>query len=267
MLVVGAVKSTVRGFRSHRQMTHLLASGTAREILRGDWASSLEEPTAFYEDCFRYFHFCLPTELRTHRTYFEQDHRGFGEAAFHTMWFLLFRELRPRAFLEIGVYRGQTLSLAALLQRQLRINGRVVGVSPFSTARDSLCSYRANVNYREDTLANCRHFDLEAPELITGLSTDAHAVDAIKSSVWDCVYIDGNHDYEVVRTDWENTASQVRPGGIIVLDDSGLTTTFKAPAFAMKGLPGPSRLAAEVGKPPYTEILQVGHNRVFQHRA
>ena len=183
------------------------------------------------------------------------------------MWFLLFRELRPRAFLEIGVYRGQTLSLAALLQRRLGIDGRVVGVSPFSTARDSLCSYRANVNYREDTLANFRHFDLEAPELITGFSTDEHAVDAIRSSAWDCVYIDGNHDYEVVRADWENAASQVRPGGIIVLDDSGLTTRFKAPAFAMKGLPGPSRLAAEVGKPPYTEILQVGHNRVFQHRA
>jgi predicted O-methyltransferase YrrM len=267
MFVVGTVKGTVRGFRSRRQVKHLLAAGTAREITAGDWASSLEEPTAFYGDCFRYFHFRLPIELRTHRTYFEQDHRGFGEAAFHTMWFLLFRELRPRAFLEIGVYRGQTLSLAALLQRRLEIDGRVVGVSPFSNARDSVCSYRANVNYREDTLANFRYFDLEAPELITGFSTDEHAVDAISGSAWDCVYIDGNHDYEVVRTDWENAASQVRPGGIIVLDDAGLTTRFKAPAFAMKGLPGPSRLAAEVGNHQYTEILQVGHNRVFQHCA
>jgi hypothetical protein len=266
-MLVGAVKSTVKGFQSHRQMRHLLATGTAPEISGGDWSSSLEDPTAFYEDCFRYFHFRLPTELRTHRAYFEQDHRGFGEAAFHTMWFLLFREHRPKAFLEIGVYRGQTLSLAALLQRRLRIEGRVVGVSPFSTARDSACTYRADVRYREDTLANFRNFDLEVPELITGFSTDAHSVDAIKSSVWDCVYIDGNHDYEIVRTDWENTASQVRPGGIIVLDDSGLTTGFNAPAFATKGLPGPSRLAAEVGDGDYTEILQVGHNRVFQHRA
>jgi len=266
MFVLGTVKSAVKGFRSRREMKHLLAAGTAREISAGDWASSLEEPTAFYEDCFRYFHFRLPIEVRAHRTYFEQDHRGFGEAAFHTMWFLLFQELRPREFLEIGVYRGQTLSLAALLQRRLGINGRVAGVSPFSAAGDSLCGYRADVDYREDTLANVRHFGLEAPELIVGLSTDANAVDAIKSSAWDCVYIDGNHDYEVVRADWENAAPQVKPGGVIILDDAGLTTRFRAPAFATKGLPGPSRLAAEVGKPPYTEILQVGHNRVFQHQ-
>lgn len=57
------------------------------------------------------------------------------------------------------------------------------------------------------------------------------------------------------------------PHGIVVLDDAGLTTRFKPPAFATKGHPGPSRLAAEVAQPPWVEILQVGHNRVFQRQA
>jgi hypothetical protein len=44
--------------------------------------------------------------LREPRHYFNQCRRGFGEDAFHAMWFLLFRQFRPVSFLEIGVYRG-----------------------------------------------------------------------------------------------------------------------------------------------------------------
>jgi hypothetical protein len=199
--------------------------------------------------------------------YFEQASRGFGERAFHVMWWLLFQELRPRRFLEIGVYRGQTLSLAAMLHRTLGVDGGVVGVSPFSAAaRDSLCTYRDDVDYLEDTLGNFRHFDLPAPALVTAYSTDEEATAVIRAGGWDCVYVDGNHDYDIVREDWENAAHGVVEGGVIVLDDAGSTTSFRAPAFATAGLPGPSRVAAEVGGSAFVEILQVGHNRVFQRR-
>src|SRR5687767_10257130 len=66
---------------------------------RDDWARSLTDPTSFYLDCFRYFHRALPADLKAHRRYFTRAKRGFGEDAFHTMWFLLFREFRPRSFL------------------------------------------------------------------------------------------------------------------------------------------------------------------------
>jgi len=52
--------------------------------------------------------------------------------------------------------------------------------------------------------------------------------------------------------------------GLIVLDDSALETAYRPPFFAKKGLPGPSRLAAEIDKSIFREILMVGHNRVFQ---
>jgi predicted O-methyltransferase YrrM len=78
------------------------------------------------------------------------------------------------------------------------------------------------------------------------------------------VYIDGNHDYEVVRRDWEVCARSLRPGGIIVFDDAGLTTEYQPPAFASRGHPGPSRVAQDAGRGEFRELLQVGHNRAFQ---
>jgi len=35
-----------------------------------------------------------------------ENRRGFGENAFHTMWYLLLEEFKPATFLEIGVFRG-----------------------------------------------------------------------------------------------------------------------------------------------------------------
>ncbi|MCZ2340159.1 MAG: hypothetical protein LC127_18615, partial [Chitinophagales bacterium] len=45
----------------------------------------------------------LPKILLKHRKYFSQNNRGFGEDAFHAMWWLLFREYKPVNCLEIGV--------------------------------------------------------------------------------------------------------------------------------------------------------------------
>ena len=59
------------------------------------------------------------------------------------------------------------------------------------------------MQYYEDTLANFGHFDLPAPVLCKAFSTDPAAVALIRSRAWDCIYVDGNHDYEVVRADWE----------------------------------------------------------------
>jgi predicted O-methyltransferase YrrM len=78
------------------------------------------------------------------------------------------------------------------------------------------------------------------------------------------IYIDGNHDYEFVRQDWEACSRSVRPGGVIVLDDSGLTTPFRPPVTASAGIAGPSQLAREIDRSRFPEVLQVGHNRVFQ---
>jgi hypothetical protein len=266
MSAVRFIKGRIHQRRGQAELKDVLAEGaSASDITRQDWRKSLQDPSAFYIDCVRYFHTRLPGELREHRSYFTKESRGFGEDAFHVMWYLLFREFKPRAFLEIGVYRGQTLSLAALLQRHFSYAGEIVGISPFSPAGDSVSKYLKSVDYYSDTLANFAHFNLPAPTLIKAFSTDDAAQRKITEGRWDCAYIDGNHEYDVVAQDWRACAAGIVPGGLIVLDDSGLSSAYRAPAFATAGHPGPSRLAGELKQSnEFHEILQVGHNRVFQ---
>lgn len=230
-----------------------------------DWERSLSDPTGYYLDCVRYFHGPhFPEELKKHRRYFLQDQRGFGEDAFHVMWWMLFREIRPKSFLEIGVYRGQTLSLAALLQSALGIEGSVTGVSPFSPAGDAVSTYRENLDYLQDTQLNFRAFGLPDPELLRAYSTDQISTDRIRQETWDAVYIDGSHDYEIAKADWSVCSASINRGGIIVLDDAALGTAYSPPHFATAGHPDPSQLALEIDNEEFREVLRVGHNRVFQ---
>jgi predicted O-methyltransferase YrrM len=262
LFISGKLKAR-RAARERRQLRENFSGATA-EISRADWPQSLADPTAFYLRCCNFFDRELPEQFRRHRGYFTQNGRGFGEDAFHAMWFLLFREFRPESFLEIGVFRGQSLSLAAMLARHFKLNCFVQGVSPFSTDGGAVYTYRADVDYYDDTLKNFAHFSLPAPSLLKAFSTDASAKKLVASRAWSCIYIDGNHDYEVARQDWDLCAKNVSPGGLIVLDDASLETDYRPPAFASAGFAGPSRLAKEISRPPFTEILRVGHNRVFQ---
>jgi len=229
-----------------------------------DWAKSLSDPTEMYVWAFRYFHQHLPRHIKAHRRYFARGRRGFGEESFHAMWFLLVKEYRIRSFLEIGVYRGQAISLVALLQRTFGIEGEVVGVSPFSEEGDSVSAYRSGIDYYRDTLMNFERFGLAEPRLIRARSADPAALEVVRERLWDCIYIDGNHDYEAVKVDWQNCSPHVRAGGFVVLDDSALYTTYTPPIFASKGHPGPSQVADEIDGASFREVLRVGHNRVFQ---
>ena len=102
----------------------------------------------------------------------------------------------------------------------------------FAAIGDSVSKYRDNVDYYDDTLVNFKEFSLPKPNLLKAYSTDPAAVALIQSKKWDMVYIDGNHDYEVARKDWDVCSAATRTGGIIVLDDSALATSYRPPIFA-----------------------------------
>ena len=228
------------------------------------WPQSLQDPTKYYRNCVRFFYQAAPRYLVDHRHYFSQEGRGFGEAAFHIMWAALFSIFKPSSFLEIGVYRGQTLSLASLCSRELRFPTHVCGISPFTSAADSVSKYPNQINYYEDTLKNFAFFQLPEPRLVRGLSTDPDVWKQVMHHKWDMVYIDGNHDYEVAKSDFTNCSKILSSRGIIVLDDSGLFTRYQEPPFSTPGHVGPSTLAQEISALGFKELLQVGHNRVFQ---
>lgn len=250
-----------------RAKQKLISREFITEIDPENFSDSLLNPGAYYRRAFQDFHHTVPVELKAHRSYFDGDRRGYGEDAFHTMWWRLVRKYKPENFLEIGVYRGQVISLVALLAKLEGIRCAVTGISPFSSAGDTVSKYRSDLDYRLDTLSHFKHFGLPEPTLINAYSTDPEALAVIASRQWDMIYIDGNHDYVIVMKDWEACSKAVKPGGIIILDDSGLSTSYQPPDFATGGHPGPSSVASEINPEYFREILQVGHNRVFQKAA
>jgi hypothetical protein len=267
MSISGFCRAQWRRAAGARLEQKLSREPPTRRLDRASWAQSLREPNGFYLDCVRYFHAKLPAEVREHRAYFHNvrgNRRGFGEDAFHVMWWLLLEELRPASFLEIGVFRGQVISLVSYWARLRGASCAVWGISPFSPAGDSVSKYRQDLDYYQDTLQNFDHFKLPQPNLLRGFSSDAAALRRIAAKAWGMIYIDGNHDYEVARQDWDVCSRSVKAGGIIVLDDAGLGTAFRPPSIASGGHPGPSRVAQEIDRTRFRELLQVGHNRVFQ---
>lgn len=231
-------------------------------------ASTVPENFNTLQKQYMFFHHSfwnkMPKYVQEHRMYFKQEQRGFGEDAFHAMWYELLREYRPKRLLEIGVYRGQVLSLWAMVAKNFDITCDVHGISPFSPAGDAVSTYIDGIDYHDDVLANFKHFSLPLPNLHRGFSTDPAMIDVVKSKQWDLIYIDGSHDYEVVKRDFSECSANLSENGLIVLDDSAVGTNFNGPIYSNAGHPGPSRLAGEIDTAEFKEILSVGHNRVFQ---
>ncbi len=224
--------------------------------------------TKIYEAFNLWFSF-IEKKLIHHRKYFSIEKRGFGENAFHVMWYLLVKLFKPKNFLEIGVYRGQVLSLISYISKLENYEIEVYGISPFDESGDEVSEY-IELNYFEDTIKNFEHFELSNPNLLKAFSTDKKAKDFIRSKKWDMVYIDGSHDYEVVVNDVEITIPNLSKGGFLIMDDSSLFTDYepknlKTKVSSFKGHEGPSKVFTELLKDKRLEfIIGVGHNNVFR---
>lgn len=217
-----------------------------------------------YQYFHHYFWNVAPQWLLEHRKYFNQNKRGFGEDAFHAMWYFLFNEYRPQNILEIGVYRGQTLSLFMLLTKKMGYEASIHGISPFTSAGDNVSIYLEELDYYNEVIENFRYFELPLPHLHKGFSTDSPMEQLIRSGSWDLIYIDGNHGYEVAKHDFNLCSQYLKKGGLIVLDDASRFTDFRPPLYATAGHEGPSQVASEIDADQFEEILSVGHNRVFK---
>lgn len=234
-----------------------------KDILFTEAAASFPKRNDLHAYMHHHFYNLSPTEVHEHRMYYKRENRSFGEDAFHAMWFTLLREFQPKHCLEIGIYRGQVISLWALIARNLNFACEVHGISPFTPAGDKVSEYLRNIDYLEDTLSHHRHFGLREPTLIRAFSTDPVALEHIRSRRWDLIYIDGNHDYEVALADYEVCRDNLADGGLLVMDDSSLYTDFKPPRFSFAGHPGPSRVLQERAMKELHFLGGVGHNNVF----
>lgn len=232
-----------------------------------EMAARFPERDAMYAYALHYYAHILPQRLRDHRVYFKRNRRGFGEDTFHAMWWLLLRQFQPRLCLEIGVYRGQVISLWALVAQMLNYPCEIHGISPFSPLGDAVSVYREDVDYLTDTLESFKYLKLPGPTLVRALSTDPLAIEHITSQTWDLIYVDGSHDYEVALADYHVSRDHLALGGLLVMDDSSLGTSYHPPLFAFAGHPGPSQVVAECAMRELKFLGAVGHNNVFQKEA
>jgi hypothetical protein len=213
----------------------------------------------------KYFYYHLPFPLIKHRIFFSSDSRGFGEDAFHSMWYLFFFEFKPKNCLEIGVYRGQMITLWSLISKLLNQKTKIAALAPFESASDKNSKYLDDIDYLNDTKKNHELFNLEQPEYCIEYSTSRKAKEFVESKKWDLIFIDGNHDYEVVKSDFELSLNNLSKNGFIVLDDSSLYFDFTQKKYGgFTGHPGPSRVARDIAMKKMNFFGAIGHNNIFQ---
>lgn len=231
--------------------------------------------------------------LKNHRDYIEQHKLGFGDRAFHFMWYLLFNEVAARGqvpvrALEIGVYKGQVISLWALLSRQQNVPAEISAISPLegTLPSNSVLNSRVvkkirrifspsfrkqekegnlylNEDYKKIISDLFSHFDLDFGKikLHKGYSNDQGILEAVKGKRFDLIYIDGDHSYEGALNDIKNYSPLVNDKGYLVMDDA---SWFLEGTTFWKGHAEVSRASEIIESLGFRNILNVGHNRVYQ---
>ena len=230
--------------------------------------------------------------LKKHREYVEANNLGFGDRAFHYMWYLLLSKLFENKtspnLLEIGVYKGQVISLWEIIAQKLGHDINIHAISPFSgnintsffTNNHFLKIVRKllSKSFREDLkLGNMHpkldylkinenlfsHFGLSFNKVNKhiGLSNDFSVLEKVGSKRFDIVYIDGNHRYDVVKMDIYNYSPLVNPNGYLVMDDASY---FLPGSIFWKGYKEVSKACNEIENLGFKNVLNVGHNRVYR---
>jgi hypothetical protein len=206
--------------------------------------------------------------LTKHRFYIEANNLGFGERPFHAMWKDII-QLMPEEFkfLEIGVYKGQVLSLIKLLADTCKKDVEFYGVTPLFGMGDKFSNYE-QTDYKNLIINLFKHFDLDFDidkNLIIGSSADLQIKNKIEQlRYFDLMYIDGSHDYDVVISDIELMKKVCKLGAIIVFDDSACfkdlpPDKFKGHLDVCNAIKNTIEFDTD-----FIEILCVGHNRVFK---
>ena len=170
---------------------------------------SFSEAIEYYKnrnDIHMYFHHYynhrLPRVVKEHREYIENNQKGFGEPAFHAMWWKLLLEFKPENLLEIGVYRGQVVSLWTLIGKLVHRKTNVYGISPFTSFGDSVSEYMKNLDYYQDVQSTFDELNLEKPTFVREFSNAEVAVDLVKKLP---------ADLEETKLSWETPNPKALP--------------------------------------------------------
>jgi len=226
--------------------------------------------------------------LAAHRQHVVNHELGFGDAAFHLLWAVLLAEAVARfgevRVLEIGVFKGQVISLWSLLARERNWRIQINAVSPLAgqplpaSRLVRWLRYRFDRRFRERAengdfydsddyeQATRGHFahhglDFSKVRLFRGYSTDPALLARLAGETFHLVYVDGDHTYAGARHDFMTFGPKVIPGGWLVADDA----SCEVPGTVFwKGHPAVSAAVHILPEYGYTNVLNVGHNRVYE---
>lgn len=194
--------------------------------------------------------------VRAHRDYVEAKIWGFGERSFHWLWKIIFDELpeNPNT-LEIGVFRGATLSL----WRMLRKDALICGITPLSSDGGYWDS-----DYANDIKKIHADFRLDEPIIIQEYSNSQIAVEYAKEKTWDLIYVDGSHRFEDAIFDLNIYSKFIKVGGYLVIDDCNVEMNLWDGAFRGHQQVTDAKLEWLKENPPFEFICSVVHISVFK---
>lgn len=201
--------------------------------------------------------------LKSHRDFVEQNAFGFGERSFHWLWKLIVDEMPNEfSFLEIGVFRGQVLSLIELLAKETDKKATRYGVTPLDNSDGHWDS-----DYAKDIQIIHNRFSLSKDFTIYhGLSTNEIIIEQAKSTApYDIVYVDGGHTYEVATSDLRHYPDMVKIGGLFVVDDS--CNDLKMPFGFFQGIEDVTKATLEWENSKFEFQFNVVHNRIYKRIA
>ena len=226
--------------------------------------------------------------LYEHRRHIETNKLGFGDAAFHAMWLRLLCHACSRfdtiRALEIGVFKGQVISLWAMIAKRFKIDIQITAITPLSgqplprsristwlrSRLDSRfqeqlrnANFYALADYRAIITELFNRFDTSFSSVLLyhGYSTDQRVLKSTEKATYHIVYVDGDHTYHGSLHDFQNFGRKVIKGGWLVADDAGCS--LPGTAF-WKGHEAVSRAAEVLPKLGFKNILNVGHNRIYE---
>ncbi|MBD2176619.1 class I SAM-dependent methyltransferase [Pseudanabaena sp. FACHB-1998] len=226
--------------------------------------------------------------LVDHRQYIERNSLGFGDIAFHYMWYLIVIHLLGHTtcpkILEIGVFKGQTISLFALLSSNLNLDLSIAAISPlrgnplpksvWERRIKKIISFKfrqeiqsGNFYPDDDYLEIIKqlfiHFDLEFSKvrMIQGFSNEKHVLESIGEEKFSLIYIDGDHTYEGVKSDINNYGHRVEKNGFLVMDDANY---YNPGSSFWKGYEVVAKACDILPSLGFVNVLNVGHNRIYQ---
>lgn len=204
--------------------------------------------------------------LKAHRDWVEANNWGYGDREFHWMWKMLVDQMPAEfRFLEIGVFKGQTLSLVPMIAERQNKTCHTFGISPMDTSGDKYSGH-PDVDYLAAIRTIFTSFGINSwanTKLIRGYSNDPDVVRmADAAGPYDVVYIDGCHDYEVVCTDINDYKKMIKPGGFMVVDDCN--NFLNMPRWP--GLEDVSRAVRDCleNDPDFVMQFAVTHNRIWR---